>query len=458
MIYKKLNLLLFLIMYVACLVLTSCKTMKPVRPMEKYEHLNEEWKVSEINVPVSIDFGAMEKEINQELGGILYEEDTDDYAIKAEKTANVTLALNGQELKYYVPLKIWVRKDLGVTEVQAEGEVAMEFKTNFEINSTWDIETTTELLDHEWLTKPRLKMGVIDIPVENLMSIILKRSSATITRQIDDQIQSRLDLRYYIDETWQTLAAPIKISEDPRLWLEVEPKSISMTPLISNGQLVSSTIYIATNAAVSLGDQPENDVSTLIELPPLAFVEIANKGFQLNMIADVPYSEAATLAKKHMVGETFEQGKYKVKIEDIDIYGSNEKLVVETDLSGSYQGKVYLEGIPFYNESKNQIEMREVDYELKTKNFLAKTMSWIFHKNFEKRIKKQLVFPLDKQFEAIKKQTANQLKDFKVNDNMRIQGILDDIKIERTYLTPKSIRVQFASSGDLNLFIDGLKN
>ncbi len=432
--------------------------MKPVRPMEKYEHLNEEWKVSEINVPVSIDFGAMEKEINQELSGILYEESTGDYGIKAEKTTDVTLALNGQELKYYVPLKIWVRKDLGVTEVQAEGEVAMEFKTNFEINQDWNIVTKTELLDHEWLTKPRLKMGFIDVPVENLMSIVLKKSKAAITRQIDEQIESRLDLRYYIDETWQTLAAPIEISKNPKLWLEVEPQSISMTPLTSNGQIVSSTIFITTNAGVSMGNQPENDVSNLMTLPPLEIAQKASKGFQLNMIADVPYGEAASLAKKHMVGETFQQGKYKVKIEDIDIYGSNEKLVVETDLSGSYNGKVYLEGIPFFNESKNQIEMREVDYELKTKNFLAKTMSWIFHKNFEKRIKKHLVFPLDKQFETIKKQTAKQLKDFKVNDNMRIQGILDDIKIERTYLTPKSIRVQFTSSGDLNLFIDGLEN
>ncbi len=438
--------------------MSSCKTVKPVRPMEQYEHLNEEWKTSEINVPVSIDFGAMEKEINAELGGILYEEDTDAYAIRAEKTADVTLALNGQELKYYVPLKIWVRKDIGVAEVQAEGEVAMEFKTNFEINKDWDIVTTTELLDHEWLTKPRLKMGFIDIPVENLMSIVLKKSSATITKQIDDQIESRLDLRYYIEDTWKTLEAPIEISKDPKLWLEVEPTAISMTPLKSNGQLVTSSIYIETNASISMGEQPKSDSTTPKTLPPLDIAGAAIKGFQLNMIADVPYEEAAILAKKHMVGETFEQGKYKVKVEDIDIYGSNKKLVVETDLSGSYKGKVYLEGIPFYNESKNQIEMREVDYELKTKNFLAKTMSWIFHKNFEKRIKKQLVFPLDKQFETIKTKTAEQLKDFKVNDNMRIQGILDEIKIERTYLTPKSIRVQFASSGNLNLFIDGLEN
>lgn len=458
MIYKKLNLLLLLIMSCASFVLTSCKTVKPVRPMEKYEHLNEEWKVSEINVPVSIDFGAMEKEINAELTGILYEEDTDDYAIRAEKTADVTLALNGQELKYYVPLKIWVRKDIGVAEVQAEGEVAMEFKTDFEINNAWDIITETDLIDHEWLTKPRLKMGFIDVPVENLMSIILNKSSATITQQIDEQIESRLDLRYYIDEAWKTLEAPIEISRDPRLWLEIEPKSISMTPLKSNGQIVSSTIYIATNAAVSLGDQPENDVSQQKELPPLEFSKSASKGFQLNMIADVPYDEAASLAKEHIVGETFQQGKYEVKIEDIDIYGSDDKLVVETDLSGSYDGKVYLEGIPFFNEAKNQIEMREVDYELKTKNFLAKTMSWIFHKNFEKRIKENLVFPLDKQFETIKQKTAQQLKNFKVNENTSIQGILADIKIERTYLTPKSIRVQFASSGDLNLFIEGLKN
>ena len=452
MIYKKLNLLLIVI------ILSACKTVKPVRPMEQYEHLKEEWKISEINVPVSIDFGAMEKEINQELGGILYEEDTDDYSIRAEKTTDVTLALNGQELKYYVPLKIWVRKDIGVAEVQAEGEVAMEFKTNFEVNKDWDIVTATELIDHEWLTKPRLKMGFLDIPVESLMSIILKKSSATITQQIDEQIESRLDLRYYIEDTWKTLEKPINISKDPKLWLEVEPKSISMTPLTSDGQIVSSSIFIATNASVSLGAEPKSHGTGSKELPPLEIASAVNKGFQLNMIADVPYEEAATLAKTHIVGETFEQGKYKVKIEDIDIYGSNEKLVVETDLSGSYKGQVYLEGIPFYNEAKNQIEMQEVDYELKTKNFLAKTMSWIFHKNFEKRIKKQLVFPLDKQFEAIKTKTAEQLKDFKVNDNMRIQGILDDIKIERTYLTPNSIRVQFSSSGDLNLFIDGLEN
>lgn len=451
--------ILYIIVILNLLLLTACRTVKPNKPMERYEDLNEDFKISEINVPVSIDFGAMESEINTELGGTLYEDATDDYAIRAEKTANISLSLNGQELTYFVPLKLWVQKDMGITNVEAEGQVSMEFKTRFEINQDWNIETFTDLVAHEWVSKPRLKMGFVDIPVENIMSIVLKRSKATITKQIDDQIQSRLDLRYFIDEAWNTLQDPIAISADSKLWLEVAPQKISMSPLFSDGQIVTSTIFIATHANVVAGKKPKkNKENAQSELPPLEVNDNARSGFQLNMIADVPYEEASTLAKKYMVGETFEQGKYKVRIEDIVMYGSGKKLVIETDLSGSYKGKVYLQGIPHYNATKNQIEMKDVEYTLKTKNFLVKTMSWFFHKNFEKRIQKQLIFPLDKQFEEIKRQAANQLKDFKVNDNMRIEGVLDDIKIERTYLTPKSIRVQFVSNGDLDLFIDGLDN
>ena len=101
----------YIIISVAIIIsVSACKTVKPYKPMEQYEDLKEEFKLSEINLPMSIDFAAMQSEINAELGGIIYEETTDDYSVRAEKTADVQLTLNDQELSYYVPLKLWVKK------------------------------------------------------------------------------------------------------------------------------------------------------------------------------------------------------------------------------------------------------------------------------------------------------------------------------------------------------------
>ena len=49
----------------------SCKTTKPVQPMEHYEEYFEE-KTSFINIPVRIKIDELENMLNEQFDGLLY--------------------------------------------------------------------------------------------------------------------------------------------------------------------------------------------------------------------------------------------------------------------------------------------------------------------------------------------------------------------------------------------------
>src|SRR5690606_15193440 len=117
-----------------------CGSSRPVRPAEEYEALFEE-RISVINIPVDISLRELERSLNQQLKGVLYEDkdlrDGDNMRIRAEKRQDIRLGIDSQLIKYRVPLDLWIQYDLGISKVEAEGELSVDFKTAFAIGPDW---------------------------------------------------------------------------------------------------------------------------------------------------------------------------------------------------------------------------------------------------------------------------------------------------------------------------------
>ena len=111
-----------------------------------------------------------------------------------------------------------------------------------------------------------------------------------------------------------------------------------------------------------------------------------------------------------MQGETFEQGKRSVTIEDIELFGQGEKLVVNTKLSGSYNGNIYMVGKPEYNQKKNSIDIKNLKFTLETRNFLLKSAGWLLRSTVKKKIQENMDFLLEYNMAEIEKQMQEQLK------------------------------------------------
>ncbi|MEM1323149.1 MAG: DUF4403 family protein [Bacteroidota bacterium] len=418
-------------------------------------------RISRVSIPISVNINDVEKIINKQMQGMLYEDNDmsdnndDGLMLKVEKNGAIRLQLDGQHLNYQVPLSIWVKKRLALADVEAEGALTLDIRTHYEIKPDWTLVTQTRILKHEWQQKPALRLGFLDLPGTFVADRILDRSQHHITRAIDKQMKDKLDLKKYVGEAWLKLQDAILLSEEYRLWLILNLRSMSMTPIKTVDNFIKSTVSAEASAEAVMGQRPPTEIDAI--LPGFRMVEEAGRDFVVHLVAAIPFAEAEKVARQFVIGETFSSGNQKVTIEDIQLSGRDEQLLINTTVSGSYDGSIFLKGKPVYNPTLNAIEMEGLDFELNTRNIIFKSIGWLFKKGLIKKMQKSLRFPLDENINEVKGMVKEKLADFEVAPNIRIKGQLDDLTIEETSLSNTAIHVRIASEGALDVLVDGLE-
>ncbi len=436
--------------------LLACKSTKLSQPMEQYDRFEE--KISRINIPVSIPMGELERTINQQLDGILYEDDTfddgDKMMVKAEKKKDIRLRIDSQMVKYQVPLGLWITYDLGLGKVTADADITLDFSTAFLVKNNWSVETTTQITGYEWQKKPRLTMAGISIPVGFVGNLILNRSRDFIGQSLDEQIAENLKFDTLVGDTWKQLFEPIPVAPEYNAWLVINPQKIGMTPLEANNDALESTLQVEAQPNIILGLRPEVDIPEA--LPPFHYEPGEGDDIELYLKTAIPFDEAERIAKTQLVGERFEQGKRAVTIEDIELFGQGNKIVVNTKLSGSYTGSIYLTGKPVYNERRSSVDVEDLNFTLETRSFLFKSAGWLLRSTIKNKIKDNLNFLLDYNLDEVRSQIKQQLEDYEITKGANLKGELDNLSITNVYLTPDGIRVDLGINGKVQLKISEL--
>jgi hypothetical protein len=449
-----------LLFITTCLGLTTCKTpltQQPPKPAEQYTVPPVENKTSTVNIPVRIALPELEKSLNAQLTGLLYEDKDlkdDQLMIRAEKREDIQLSVSGQNIHYRVPLKLWIRYDVGVTNVEANGDLALKLKTAYQIKEDWTVQTTTEIENYEWLQTPKLKLVGMNLPVGFIADMVLKNSKKTITKGIDEALGNQFNLREQVKKVWEQLSDPQLIAKEYDTWLLVNPQNIGMTTLVTRGDTIAGTIFVETRPKVSIGEKPNRPNAT--PLPPFRYTGTAQEDFNLFVSTDVPYPEAERLAKSQLAGQTFTEGKRAVKVEDIQLYGQGNQLIVNTKLSGSYNGNIYFTGKPIYNPTKNTIDIKDLNFTLETRNFLVKSAAWLLKGTLRRKIEENMAFLLDANLKDLKSQLQTQLSNYKIANSIFFTGQLNELSLQDAFLTPQSIRVEVALKGRLNVQVNGL--
>src|SRR5690606_20227519 len=92
-----------------------------------------------LNLPIKLSKTELEKTINHQLGETIYEDNdfSDGLLIKATRQSDITLQIAEQKVSYKVPINLWVKKDVVITNVNAEGSLILEFETAYNIKPDW---------------------------------------------------------------------------------------------------------------------------------------------------------------------------------------------------------------------------------------------------------------------------------------------------------------------------------
>ena len=164
---------------------------------------------------------------------------------------------------------------------------------------------------------------------------------------------------------------------------------------------------------------------------------ISKPGFNIFLDAVLNYDSLSNILNAQLKGKEFDLSKGKSKkvlvVEDCRIYGTgNEKLIIKMGFSGSNSGIAYFTGKPFYDANKKMIEVRDIDFDVKTKSLLLKSADWLFNKRIINEIARVSHFDLSNYIDTAKILINKQLNTEWIKGVKSI-GSINDLKISGFY-------------------------
>nr|WP_293833536.1 DUF4403 family protein [uncultured Arsenicibacter sp.] len=459
--------------------LVSCQSktgtrLDPKAPKETYSRtameVRDEKYLSTVNVPVSISMKDVQQQINAQINGLIYEDNTfednnqDNFMVKVWKRQPILVTATGGAdslFHFTVPLKIWAKagvKVLGFMQTQeTQFEMDLRFSTRFSIDPDWAVSTQTKADGYEWITKPTIKLAGFNVPVTSLVGKMIDKNMGTVTQALDQQVRKQIDLKSQVLKAWNLIREPYLISEQYRTWLMVVPKRILITPLRFENNVIRSTIGIEGYTLTNVGARP--DVKPAVTLPNLVVVPQVKDDFRIGLLSEASYEEAAKLAGQEFVGKSFsfKDGAYSITITDIDLYGQNENLIIKAGLKGSVTGDIYLRGRPYYDPATKSVSLKELVYDLETKSLLQRAASWLLQGTFAKTLEKNLTIPVGSQIDDMQKMLQLKLQNNQIAKGVVLNGRIDEIRPDQVYLTSSALLAVVYAKGRVDVKVDGLQ-
>lgn len=435
----------------------SCSSVKTIAPVAKTEQPVIELKPSYISLPVELDVKDLEKKINMELKGLLYEDNSfegDDMKVKAWKKQDFKISVTGNNLFYSLPLKVSIiyRKFIEFPEVTAD--IIVKFKTQFSINNDWTLTTKTTPLGFDWMNAPSVNIAGFEISLKPVADLILAANREAIGNEVDESVKMYLQLKPYAMEAWALLHKPIAINDTPKVWLKMAPQELAAAPITGADNKINLAVAIKSVNEILLNDETPSYTENLF--PGLKIVNKLDPEFSINLNIDIPFVKIYEVAKKELLGKSFESGKKKATIKDFNVYGSGDAFVIEVLLDGSLKGKIYLKGKPVYNDQAKAVEIKELEFDIDTKNKLLKSADWLMHGGFVKLVEPRLKYPVTEKLDEAKKIATANLKENHSINGIVLRGEMDDIGIDKIYITPGAIKAILLFKGKLAVSVDGL--
>ncbi|HEY5226118.1 MAG TPA: DUF4403 family protein, partial [Methylovirgula sp.] len=158
-----------------------------------------------------------------------------------------------------------------------------------------------------------------------------------------------LDLHKKAATAWRQAFVPIKLDDNPEVWLQVKPKSAAFAGIHANSKVLTGSLEISGSAETFIGHAPPAVTPT--PLAPLATNVTAPGQFDIILPVHIGYD----ILRQKIMGLIATMPKGGPTIHDIAIYPSAGKLVVgaliakSTDTDPKAGEWVYLSATPQIN-------------------------------------------------------------------------------------------------------------
>jgi hypothetical protein len=408
-------------------------------------------KNSKINILVSADKEKLQQVIELQLPVDLLNQfspkDSKDIRISARRKGNIDLTVENNSLKYEIPVELFVQKDTMLGNVDMLCEMYLGFETKFLFKDNWELMTRTQVTGYQWIKKPELDFGLLHVPLDKMVLDAIQSNKEMLCKQVDDKIKIIGDIRPMLSNILSNLPNPIPTPAGEQVWWQCETIKTSMSPLFEKDGFFYGKIALEGVTEFSYG-KPLEKLTTVLKSPDI--VPDVEKESHLQTLLSVNFRaiEKSTLAL--LQKQSFEFKGQKVQVEAVRVEQVGQRLKVTADLTGSFDGKMMVLGKPVFDSLKNEIQLKDVELDLKGNNFFSRTMVIFLRKILEEKISSILNFPIQKPIDF----TNQQVKHIPYQNGLFAKGKINVVDLLQLEVQEDALVISLSVKGYLQI---GLK-
>ncbi len=280
--------------------------------------------------------------------------------------------------------------------------------------------------------------------------------------QLNKVLQGITDLKPKAQDIWALMQEPIFL--DKGIWLLIKPEDISTGLMRTNSKdplKLETVLELWAHPTIFFGDNPPEEKKPL---PPLSIFEPGRPGFRAISNVSISFKEANKFLCDPKTGlinfVVPHTGAQKLTVKGIRLYGAEGKVIAEVQLSYNpflinFAGKpahmtIYFRGTPKYSLKKRLFYMPDLDFDVKTTDFLVQVADWILKSDIRKELRQKARISVGPKLDFLKSRMGEVLNR-RLNSYATLSTEVKTFTILDSFADKDSIQAQVALDGDSQL-------
>jgi hypothetical protein len=324
-------------------------------------------------------------------------------------------------------------------------EALLTIDTQLGWNSDWRLTSRTTVNPVTFVN--RCRVTFVNYDVTDKVNDAFDQGLRQAPGMIDGKIAEYGNFRSIGERAWKQLQEPIQLDRDT--WLVIEPQGAAVAPITGSGQTVNTAISLTARPRVVFGPKPAIGNQSLPKLQ----VQPSTGGVHIALEGELSYAEANRRLAADLLAKPFTVGGHDVLVRGVEVWGVGDTLVMQADLSGDIDGRVYFIGKLLYDTQHGELFVGDLDYSIETKHVLANAAEWLNHGGFRESIAEKARFPLGDQIEKARKDLQKGLSQ-SLGSNVAISTAIRSIRPAVVYATPTAFRARIVLDGDVGVKVN----
>lgn len=305
----------------------------------------------------------------------------------------------------------------------------------------------------------QIKVGPIEI---NLVSKVREALDGQMNRfrpKVAGLIENKINLKPYAQKAWSVFEKPYVIDQKLGAYAWADPQKFEAIPFRTENGAFIMGVGLRGRFYAAVQDQAPK--ITTKPLPDFSTAPVGDD-FALNFPVRVNYDRITDTLNDKFIGERIDLDGHAVEFKKFSIFGGAKgQLVVGArilfDGEGDFfdtQGWVYMLGDPSYDKETQTVSIKNLDYDVQTRNTLINALTWAANPFVIKKIQSELEYSLTKDLEKLKAQ-AEQYKQQELSEGVTLKTELSTIDLEGFYIGNQSMTLNIVSNGKASVQLSG---